>query len=117
MNFIVTIIIFILYIKVYVLNACDNVCYIYDIFPYYIKDCINERPVKNNLTHIIWNETVKDSSQDNYKEMENTFGLNGLYRPRSALARALYEKQRNDGHLRDIDKNEVRKTNSTLTIF
>ncbi|XP_072947157.1 protein-L-histidine N-pros-methyltransferase isoform X2 [Epargyreus clarus] len=33
-------------------------------------------------------------------------GLNGLYRPRSALARALYEKQRNDRQLQQFDKNE-----------
>lgn len=31
---------------------------------------------------------------------------NRLYRPRSALARALYEKQRNDRHLQEFDKNE-----------
>ncbi|XP_045450855.1 protein-L-histidine N-pros-methyltransferase-like [Melitaea cinxia] len=38
--------------------------------------------------------------------MANNSGLNGLYRPRSALARALYEKQRNDRHLQEFDQNE-----------
>ncbi|XP_023936413.1 protein-L-histidine N-pros-methyltransferase isoform X2 [Bicyclus anynana] len=40
------------------------------------------------------------------EDMASNSGLNGLYRPRSALARALYEKQRNDRHLQEFDQNE-----------
>ncbi|CAH0398673.1 unnamed protein product [Chilo suppressalis] len=36
-----------------------------------------------------------------------------LYRPRSALARALYEKQRNDRHLQELDKNEWYRVDKT----
>ncbi|XP_073947520.1 protein-L-histidine N-pros-methyltransferase isoform X2 [Choristoneura fumiferana] len=41
-----------------------------------------------------------------FEDMANNNGLNGLYRPRSALARALYEKQRNDRQLQEYDQNE-----------
>ncbi|KAI8426505.1 hypothetical protein MSG28_005319 [Choristoneura fumiferana] len=43
-----------------------------------------------------------------FEDMANNNGLNGLYRPRSALARALYEKQRNDRQLQEYDQNEMR---------
>ncbi|CAG9087689.1 unnamed protein product [Plutella xylostella] len=39
---------------------------------------------------------------------------NGFYRPRSALARAIYEKHRNDMHLEELDKNEWYQVNSSL---
>ncbi|XP_037972278.2 protein-L-histidine N-pros-methyltransferase isoform X1 [Plutella xylostella] len=40
--------------------------------------------------------------------------MNGFYRPRSALARAIYEKHRNDMHLEELDKNEWYQVNSSL---
>ncbi|XP_069359212.1 protein-L-histidine N-pros-methyltransferase isoform X2 [Maniola hyperantus] len=48
--------------------------------------------------------SISNSYDD--EDMANNSGLNGLYRPRSALARALYEKQRNDRHLQEFDQNE-----------
>lgn len=47
--------------------------------------------------------TVKEESA-----LKKEMASNGFYRPRSALARALYEKQRNDRHLQELDKSEVR---------
>ncbi|XP_075978914.1 protein-L-histidine N-pros-methyltransferase isoform X4 [Anticarsia gemmatalis] len=38
--------------------------------------------------------------------MASGSGVNGFYRPRSALARALYEKQHNDRYLQELDQNE-----------
>lgn len=40
-------------------------------------------------------------------EMASSSRVNGFYRPRSALARALYEKQHNDRYLQELDQNEV----------
>lgn len=54
-------------------------------------------------------KTIKDVDDE---DMANNSGLNGLYRPRSALARALYEKQRNDRQLQEFDQNEVRICNT-----
>ncbi|CAH2237891.1 jg16694 [Pararge aegeria aegeria] len=48
--------------------------------------------------------SVTNSYED--EDMASNSGLNGLYRPRSALARALYEKQQNDRHLQEFDQNE-----------
>lgn len=40
-------------------------------------------------------------------QKDEVMAVNGLYRPRSALARALYEKQRNDRLLEEFDQTEV----------
>ncbi|CAH2091303.1 unnamed protein product [Euphydryas editha] len=57
---------------------------------------------------------IKTIKEVDNEDMANNSGLNGLYRPRSALARALYEKQRNDRHLQEFDQNEVRKCTTVL---
>lgn len=83
-------------------------CLKFDLYSYYTKEyqqicyshgcyCVNEHLNKIYSLHKIENE-----------EMASNSGLNGLYRPRSALARALYEKQRNDRHLQEFDQHEVR---------
>ncbi|XP_050351886.1 protein-L-histidine N-pros-methyltransferase isoform X1 [Nymphalis io] len=100
--------------RVYLLQNCYT-CLKLDIYSYCTKEyqqiclrheCndINEIP---RITHI--------KELDN-EEMANHWALNGLYRPRSALARALYEKQRNDRHLQEFDQHEwYRVDKSRLT--
>ena len=89
------------------LQTC-NKCFKSDLHSYYIKEyqqiClingyydINSHPSKISPPNKIENE-----------DMANNSGLHRFYRPRSALARALYEKQRNDNQLEELDKNQVR---------
>ncbi|OWR49527.1 putative sodium/solute symporter [Danaus plexippus plexippus] len=54
------------------------------------------------------------SDLPNDEDMASNSGLNGLYRPRSALARALYEKQRNDRHLQEFDQHEWYRVDKSL---
>lgn len=76
------------------------------VFCYYLKDF--EHFCKEDLHIPESSDTVSNLETNNINEkFSKIMELNGLYRPRSALARALYEKQRNDGHLRDFDKHEV----------
>lgn len=89
------------------LEVC-NKCFKSDFYSYYIKEyqqiclihgCydINGHQSKNNSLKKVEHE-----------DMANNSGLNRFYRPRSALARALYEKQQNDHQLEELDKNQVR---------
>lgn len=82
-----------------------------DFYCYYIKGCHdickrdetirNTRHLEDNLTE----------GSEYTKKMASGSSLDGLYRPRSALARALYEKQRNDRRLQEYDHSEVRYYN------
>ncbi|XP_022829872.1 methyltransferase-like protein 9 isoform X1 [Spodoptera litura] len=47
----------------------------------------------------------------NVDKMTSGSGVNGFYRPRSALARAMYEKQHNDRYLQELDQNEWYRVN------
>lgn len=53
-----------------------------------------------------WKTSLSETAK-NTGNMASGSGSNGFYRPRSALARALYEKQSNDRHLQELDHNEV----------
>ncbi|XP_059053784.1 protein-L-histidine N-pros-methyltransferase isoform X1 [Achroia grisella] len=59
-----------------------------------------------------WKSSSLEDSSDTGK-LANMAGTNGFYRPRSALARAFYEKQRNDRHLQELDQNEWYRVDST----
>lgn len=78
-----------------------------DLYCYYSKvkqQCHKDERFINAVYY------TENQERDKYcEDMANNNGLNGLYRPRSALARALYEKQRNDRHLQEYDQNEVRE--------
>lgn len=75
---------------------------------YYVKGCHDickrDEPIQNTR-HL--EDNLIDRSKYT-KEMASSSSLDGLYRPRSALARALYEKQRNDRRLQEHDHSEVR---------
>lgn len=63
-------------------------------------------PKHEHLELLDWELNLPLEKRIRYEEMASS-GLNGLYRPRSALARAMYEKQRNDRYLQEFDQNEV----------
>lgn len=56
---------------------------------------------------VLWNRPIQTPYKENIVEMASASGESGFFRPRSALARALYEKHRTDLHLEEIDKTEV----------
>lgn len=86
-----------------------------DFYCYYIKGCHGickrDEPVRN--TRHLEDNLIQRSGF--IKEMASSSSLDGLYRPRSALARALYEKQRNDRRLQEHDHSEVRYYNFYFT--
>ncbi|XP_030026038.1 methyltransferase-like protein 9 isoform X2 [Manduca sexta] len=57
-----------------------------------------------------WKPTLLQERYNKLK-MASSSGSNGFYRPRSALARALYEKQSNDRLLQEFDQNEWYRVN------
>lgn len=58
-----------------------------------------------NIDHRIPQETkIKEILAKKFNMATNS---NGFYRPRSALARALYEKHNNDRYLQEFDQNQV----------
>lgn len=63
----------------------------------------------------LWKHTQVNQDKASTK-MASGSGINGFYRPRSALARALYEKHRNDRYLEEYDHTEVRRS-FVLTII
>lgn len=93
------------------LGSCIKV----DFYCYYVKECqdICERDETIRNTRHLEDNFIKRSRYTT--EMASSSGLDGLYRPRSALARALYEKQRNDRRLQEYDHSEVRKSNFYFT--
>ncbi|XP_026732120.1 methyltransferase-like protein 9 isoform X2 [Trichoplusia ni] len=52
-----------------------------------------------------------EARESNVVDMSSGSGSNGFYRPRSALARAMYEKQNNDRYLQEFDQNEWYRVN------
>lgn len=87
-----------------------NIRIISDTFCYYMKDCQNIHVNKERAKYTKQEHFINVHST---RKMTTNSELNTLYRPRSALARALYEKQRNDGQLRDFDKTEWYKVDKT----
>lgn len=82
-------------------------CPKYYITSFYYKENHNIC-AKHGIIHLNTKRSKLISSDlPNDEDMASNSGLNGLYRPRSALARALYEKQRNDRHLQEFDQHEV----------
>ncbi|CAF4866158.1 unnamed protein product [Pieris macdunnoughi] len=63
-------------------------------------------PKHEHFELLDWELNLPLERRIRYEEMASS-GLNGLYRPRSALARAMYEKHRNDRYLQEFDQNEV----------
>lgn len=78
-------------------------------FCYYMKDCQQDPPRDGNikLDPRFLQAAVEARGSDVDKMSSGSSGVNGFYRPRSALARALYEKQHNDRYLQELDQNEV----------
>lgn len=78
-----------------------------DLYSYYNKEYeqLCRRHGYTELNEADLDISVSNTNED--EDMASNSGLNGLYRPRSALARALYEKQWNDRQLQELDKNEV----------
>ncbi|XP_047503657.1 protein-L-histidine N-pros-methyltransferase isoform X2 [Pieris napi] len=62
-------------------------------------------PKHEHFELLDWELNLPLERRIRYEEMASS-GLNGLYRPRSALARAMYEKHRNDRYLQEFDQNE-----------
>lgn len=72
-----------------------------DIFYCYLnKVCEDICPKQKHYSY----KNLRLSLVENQK-----MAVNGLYRPRSALARAIYEKQRNDRLLEEFDQTKVTK--------
>lgn len=86
------------------LGSCIKI----DFYCYYVKGChdICKRDETIRNTRHLEDNLIESSGYT--KEMASSSSLDGLYRPRSALARALYEKQRNDRRLQEYDHSEVR---------
>lgn len=88
-----------------------GICTKIDFYCYYIKGChdICKRDETIRKTRHLEDNLTEDCGYT--KEMASSSSLDGLYRPRSALARALYEKQRNDRRLQEYDHSEVKYYN------
>lgn len=86
------------------LGSCIKI----EFYCYYVKGCndICKRDETIRNTRPLDENFIERSGYT--KEMASSSSLDGLYRPRSALARALYEKQRNDRRLQEYDHTEVR---------
>lgn len=92
--------------QLYKVQALD--CKKTDLYCYYTKGSQQFCQRDENSGFIKkWAYSLVDEPKCNNK-MASSSELNGFYRPRSALARALYEKHRNDRHLEEYDHNEVR---------
>ncbi|XP_075978913.1 protein-L-histidine N-pros-methyltransferase isoform X3 [Anticarsia gemmatalis] len=83
-----------------------------DLSCYYLKDCqlVCQRDDLPKLNKRLF-KTALERTNSNVEEMASGSGVNGFYRPRSALARALYEKQHNDRYLQELDQNEWYRVN------
>ncbi|XP_032520613.2 protein-L-histidine N-pros-methyltransferase isoform X1 [Danaus plexippus] len=89
-------------------------CPKYYITSFYYKENHNIC-AKHGIIHLNTKRSKLISSDlPNDEDMASNSGLNGLYRPRSALARALYEKQRNDRHLQEFDQHEWYRVDKSL---
>lgn len=80
------------------LNTCQQANLLY-----YAKErliCHNE----GNANTKYWRAQLTEGNEDT---VNMASGSSSFYRPRSAMARALYEKQSNDRYLQEFDKNEV----------
>ncbi|XP_038206173.1 methyltransferase-like protein 9 isoform X1 [Zerene cesonia] len=75
-------------------------------FSYCVKEYSEVCPKHEHFEKIDWEVSLPSERRIRYEAMASNSGLNGLYRPRSALARAMYEKQRNDRYLQEFDQNE-----------
>lgn len=73
-----------------------------------MKDCQQYCP-RNGFSKLEKRHLGADleARESNVVDMSSGSGSNGFYRPRSALARAMYEKQNNDRYLQEFDQNEV----------
>ncbi|KAJ8713372.1 hypothetical protein PYW07_013742 [Mythimna separata] len=82
------------------------------LFCYYMKDCQQDPPRDGNirLDPRFMQAAVQARGSD-VDKMTSGSGVNGFYRPRSALARAMYEKQHNDRYLQELDQNEWYRVN------
>lgn len=72
----------------------------------YQEDCDtnNHESTLNNKHKVV--QLTSASSTKDLEDLKAT-KMNGFYRPRSAMARALYEKHINDMRLENTDKEEV----------
>lgn len=77
-----------------------------DLYCYYRKDCKEICWRDEHIPPRLLTNPAPQSLSKTLIEMTSS-STNGFYRPRSALARAIYEKHRNDMHLEELDKNEV----------
>lgn len=84
------------------LYQCDQNTTKFDFSCYFTKACQDVCPKFGCYL----NENHRRLSLLN-DQKDEVMAVNGLYRPRSALARALYEKQRNDRLLEEFDQTEV----------
>lgn len=107
--------------KIYGLALIHQVCEVQtpdckktDLYCYYTKGsqqfCQRDENIGCAKT---WSDSLITKHKSGNK-MADGSELNGFYRPRSALARALYEKHRNDRHLEEYDHNEVREFKVSL---
>lgn len=79
-----------------------------DLLCYYNKEsqlcCTNQR---NEVKTQNWQVSNQKLYEINTGKMATGSRSYGLYRPRSGLARAIYEKHNNDRYLEEFDQNEV----------
>lgn len=81
-----------------------------DFYYHYIKDYEFVCP-RHDLPTLNKRVFKPLERSNNNIEMASGSRANGFYRPRSALARALYEKQHNDRFLQELDHNEWYRVN------
>lgn len=73
-----------------------------------MKDCQEGLPRDGNIKlDPRFLQAAVEARGSDVDRMTSGSGVNGFYRPRSALARAMYEKQHNDRYLQELDQNEV----------
>ncbi|XP_063623325.1 protein-L-histidine N-pros-methyltransferase isoform X1 [Cydia splendana] len=85
-----------------------------DLHYCYSKGSQQECPKDEELLNTKYCSPKQENDQRYVEDMANNNQLNGLYRPRSALARAFYEKQRNDRHLQEFDQTEWYRVDKSL---
>ncbi|XP_047026930.1 protein-L-histidine N-pros-methyltransferase [Helicoverpa zea] len=82
------------------------------LYCYYMKDCQQNTP-RDGISKLKsrFLEAAAEVRGGSVDTMTSNSGVNGFYRPRSALARAMYEKQHNDRYLQELDQNEWYRVN------
>lgn len=81
-----------------------TLCQQTDLLTCYAKESLVCQKEGNGINTKYWRSQLTGGNKDT---VNMASGSSSFYRPRSAMARALYEKQNSDRYLQEFDKNEV----------